>query len=89
MEIYEENNYDDMANMVNPTIGWRLNTELFGMILIKIVLQVMTPPVITQLNGNPDSVVAVGESLMIQCSTQGLPEPEVELKKIPEPVRTI
>ncbi|KAF9807868.1 hypothetical protein SFRURICE_000649, partial [Spodoptera frugiperda] len=52
---------------------------------LNIQTKVMTPPVITQLNGNPDSVVAVGESLMIQCSTQGLPEPEVELKKIPEP----
>ncbi|CAH1636814.1 unnamed protein product [Spodoptera littoralis] len=52
---------------------------------LDIQAKVMTPPVITQLNGNPDSVVPVGESLMIQCSTEGLPEPEVELKKIPEP----
>ncbi|CAH0686269.1 unnamed protein product [Spodoptera exigua] len=52
---------------------------------LDIQAKVMTPPVITQLYGSPDSVVANGESLMIQCSTEGLPEPEVALKKIPEP----
>lgn len=51
-----------------------------------IITQVMTTPVITQLSASPEAVLASGESLMIQCMAEGLPEPKVEWKKMPEDV---
>ncbi|PZC84977.1 hypothetical protein B5X24_HaOG203298 [Helicoverpa armigera] len=51
-----------------------------------IVAKVMTIPVITQLSASPETVVASGESLMLQCVSEGLPDPVILWKKIPEPV---
>nr|XP_049700543.1 fasciclin-2 isoform X1 [Helicoverpa armigera] len=51
-----------------------------------IVAKVMTIPIITQLSASPETVVASGESLMLQCVSEGLPGPEILWKKIPEPI---
>ncbi|KAJ8720304.1 hypothetical protein PYW07_012347 [Mythimna separata] len=49
---------------------------------IDIEAKVMTPPKITQLLASPESVLAAGEPLMIECLAEGWPEPKRDWKKI-------
>ncbi|XP_075977012.1 fasciclin-2-like isoform X2 [Anticarsia gemmatalis] len=49
---------------------------------VNINVKVMTIPVISSFTASPESTVIVGESLFIECSAEGLPDPEFIFEKI-------